>query len=45
VFLGLPAPEAGEEDAAARRLLEMVDKLPTAVLVRNSGPLRGQLLK
>lgn len=45
VFLGLPAPEAGEEDAAAQRLLEMVDKLPTAVLVRNSGPLRGQLLK
>jgi len=45
VFLGLPAPEAGEEDEAARGLLEMVDKLPTAVLVRNSGPLRGRLLK
>ncbi len=45
VFLGLPAPEAGEEDDAAERLLEMVEKLPTAVLVRNSGPLRGKLLK
>ena len=45
VFLGLPAPEAGEEDEAAARLLEMVDKLPTTVLVRDSGPLRGRLLK
>jgi len=45
VFLGLPAPEAGEEDQAAERLQEMVEKLPTAVLVRNSGPLRGKLLR
>jgi len=45
VFLGLPAPQAGEEDEAARRLQEMVDKLPTTVMVRNSGPLRGSGLQ
>ena len=45
VFLGLPTPAAGEEDQAAQRLIEMVQNLPTTVLVRNSGPLRGKLLK
>ena len=45
VFLGLPAPEPGEEDLAAQRLLDMTENLPTTVLVRNAGPLRGKLLR
>ena len=44
VFLGLPLVEAGEEEAAAGRLLALVDGLPSTVLVRSAGPFRGRLV-
>ena len=37
-------PEAGEEEEYANRLIEILEPLPTAVLVHNSGPFKGQLL-
>ena len=45
VFLGLGLPEDGEEEAAAERVTELVASLPSVVLVRNSGPFRGHLMK
>ncbi|MCD6393102.1 MAG: amino acid permease [Planctomycetes bacterium] len=44
VFLGLMPPEAGDEEEYANRLIEILEPLPTAVLVHNSGPFKGQLL-
>ncbi|MEM7048804.1 MAG: Na-K-Cl cotransporter [Acidobacteriota bacterium] len=44
VFLGLKTVKAGEEEAYARRLMELVGDLPTVVLVRAAGPFTGQLL-
>ena len=44
VFLGLPLVPAGEEDEAARRLLELVEGMPSTILVRSAGPFRGQLV-
>ncbi|RKY04491.1 MAG: hypothetical protein DRP66_11660 [Planctomycetota bacterium] len=44
VFLGLMPPEAGAEEEYANRLIEILEPLPTAVLVHNSGPFKGQLL-
>jgi hypothetical protein len=44
VFLGLQTPSAGAEDAHARRLDELVDGLPTCVLVHAAGPFAGRLL-
>jgi hypothetical protein len=44
VFLGLMPPEAGSEEEYANRLIEILEPLPTAVLVHNSGPFKGQLL-
>jgi len=44
VFLGLPLVPEGAEQAAAERLLRLVDGLPTTVLVRSAGPFRGQLV-
>ncbi|MCB9795276.1 MAG: Na-K-Cl cotransporter [Alphaproteobacteria bacterium] len=44
VFLGLAVPEPGEEEAVAERVRQLVEGLPSTILVRNSGPFRGQLL-
>lgn len=44
VFLGLQSPEEGSEEEYAERLGEMVADLPTTILIRNSGPLKGHLL-
>lgn len=44
VFLGLALPPAGEEDAYVARLTELVDGLPTTLLVRHAGPFAGRLL-
>ena len=44
VFVGLTDAPVGQEDEYAQRLTDMVAGLPTTVLVRNSGPFRGQLL-
>ena len=44
VFLGLKAIEADEADDYVERLLSLMSGLRTVLLVRNSGPFRGQLL-
>jgi hypothetical protein len=44
VFMGLMPPEEGNEEEYAQRLIELVEPLPTTVLVHNSGPFRGRLL-
>ena len=44
VFMGLLPPEEGKEKEYAQRLIDLVEPLPTTVLVHNSGPFRGQLL-
>ena len=44
VFLGLQCPEPGQEAQYARHLQGIIAELPTTVLIRNSGPLRGRLL-
>jgi solute carrier family 12 (potassium/chloride transporter), member 4/6 len=45
VFLGLSIPVEGEEIQFGRRLSRLVSGLPSVVLVRNSGPFRGELIK
>jgi hypothetical protein len=44
VFLGLMTPEQDKEAEYTKRLIQMVEPLPTTILVRNSGPFQGQLL-
>ncbi len=44
VFLGLKAIEPAEAEAQVDRLLRQMSGLQTVLLVRNSGPFRGQLL-
>jgi amino acid transporter len=44
VFLGLMVPQIGQEHDFCQRLAEMVEDLPTTVLVRNTGPLSGKLI-
>ncbi|MGB2821728.1 MAG: hypothetical protein WBF17_12155, partial [Phycisphaerae bacterium] len=44
VFIGLMTPEEGTEDEYAARLTNMLEGMPTTVLVRNSGPFEGRLL-
>ena len=44
VFMGLPHTAIGDEDAAANQLRELLDGLPSTLLVRNSGPFRGRLV-
>jgi len=44
VFLGLKSPAEDQQGTYAGQLLELVDELPTTVLVRNSGPFRGRLI-
>ena len=44
VFVGLMTPPEGEEGDYADRLIDLVEHLPTTVLVRNSGPFEGRLL-
>ena len=43
VFMGLPHTAIGD-DAAANQLRELLDGLPSTLLVRNSGPFRGRLV-
>jgi amino acid transporter len=44
VFVGMMTPEEGQETEYATRLIQLVEKMPSTVLVRNSGPFEGQLL-
>ncbi|MEN8114669.1 MAG: hypothetical protein ABFS21_09800, partial [Actinomycetota bacterium] len=44
VFLGLKEIGPGEADDYVERLLQLMSGLRTVLLVRNSGPFRGQLL-
>lgn len=44
VFLGLARAEPGDEEAVAKRLVALVEGMPSVILVRNSGPFRGRLV-
>ena len=44
VLLGLARPKKGQERAAAERIDALLEGMPNALLVRNSGPFRGALL-
>ncbi|MCP4806792.1 MAG: Na-K-Cl cotransporter [Proteobacteria bacterium] len=44
VFLGLPRAESGNEEDAAKRLMTLVEGMPSVILVRNSSPFRGRLV-
>jgi solute carrier family 12 (potassium/chloride transporter), member 4/6 len=44
VFMGLAEPEPGQEEAYARRLLDLVPELPNLVLVKNSSYFAGDLV-
>jgi potassium/chloride transporter 4/5/6 len=44
VMLGLALPEPGDEEVLLARIRTLTDNLPTVVLVRNSGPFRGELI-
>lgn len=44
VFLGMAVAEPGREEVYARRLIDLLDGMPTTILVRNAGPFRGRLV-
>jgi amino acid transporter len=44
VFLGLRIPEPGQEPQHVQHVAELVEGLPTTILVHNSGPLAGHLI-
>ena len=44
VFVGIGIPAAGDETAAAERVLNMVDGLPTVIFVRNASRFQGRLI-
>jgi amino acid transporter len=44
VFMGMMTAEPDKEEEYAQRLTNIIEDLPTTVLVRNSGPFQGQLL-
>jgi hypothetical protein len=44
LFLGLALPEPGAETDYANSLADLLEGLPSAILVRNAGPFRGRLL-
>lgn len=44
IFVGLPVVPAGEEEAYAANLIDLLEGLPSTILVRNSGPFRGRLV-
>lgn len=44
VFLGLARVEAGAEEAYADRLIELLEGMPSAILVRNGSPFQGSLV-
>ncbi|MEL6348257.1 MAG: hypothetical protein AAFV53_34425 [Myxococcota bacterium] len=44
IFFGISMPTLGDEAAAAKRLEELSDGLPSSVFVRNSSPFRGRLV-
>lgn len=44
VFLGLPVPDVGNEEALAQSVLELVKGMPPTLLVKNAGPFRGRLV-
>ena len=44
VFLGLARVEAGAEEVYAERLIELLEGMPSAILVRNGSPFQGSLV-
>jgi solute carrier family 12 (potassium/chloride transporter), member 4/6 len=44
VFLGLPVPDVGNEEALAESVLALVEGMPPTLLVKNAGPFRGRLV-
>ena len=44
VFLGMAVPEVGMEQAYAESLMQLLDELPTTVLVRNASRFHGRLV-
>jgi hypothetical protein len=44
VIMGLMEPQPGEEEKYAKRLLNLVDGLPTVILVKNSSYFKGKLV-
>ena len=44
VFVGMMTAEPDKEEEYAKRLSNIIESMPTTVLVRNSGPFQGQLL-
>jgi hypothetical protein len=44
VMLGLGLPVVGQEETFGERMTQLVDGLPNVILVRNSGPFKGQLI-
>ena len=44
IFMGLSSPESGKEADFGANLRNLVDGMPSVVLVRNSGKFRGDLL-
>ena len=44
VFLGLRDPEAGKEEAYARRMAELTEGLNTTIFVHSSGRFAGKLI-
>jgi len=44
IFLGLAMVPSGSEEDYAKRLIALLEGLPSAILVRNAGPFRGRLV-
>jgi potassium/chloride transporter 4/5/6 len=44
VMLGLGIPAVGQEESFGERMTQLVDGLHNVILVRNSGPFKGQLI-
>ena len=44
VFVGMMTADPGKEEDYAKRLTNIIEDMPTTVLVRNSGPFQGKLL-
>ena len=44
VFMGMARVDAGDELAAAERLVEQLDGMPSTILVRNGSRFQGRLV-
>ena len=44
VFVGMAVPCADDEDAYAANLMELLDGMPTTILVRNASRFQGRLI-